>query len=56
MMAGMLVTTLLISLNIGNDLVGEHAQEFISIMHSAFTILIAGTVMALFVSYKGRKI
>lgn len=55
MMAGMLVTTLLISLHIGDDPVSVHAQEFIAIMHKAFLVLLSGTVLALLVSYKGRK-
>lgn len=56
MMSGMLITSLLMSLHIGNEPVEQHAVEFIGIMHEAFVALTLATFLAIFVSYKGRRV
>lgn len=55
MMAGMLITSLLMSLHIGNEPVEQHGPEFIGIMREAFLVLVSATLLALVISYKGRK-
>ena len=56
MVIGMLITTVLISLNLGNDPVAQHPLRFIDIMVSAFAILAALSVAALVVSILAAKI
>jgi len=47
MVGGMLITTLLITLHIGNDPVKDHPLEFIATTHTAFVILSVTAGMAL---------
>lgn len=55
MMAGMLVTSLLMSLHIGNEPVEKHAVKFMDIMHEAFIVLTIAAISAAILSYKGRR-
>jgi MFS family permease len=50
MIAGMLVTALLIALRIGNDPVEKHPLEFVGIVGTGFTILAASNALALLVA------
>lgn len=55
MMAGMLVTGLLISLEMGNDPVEQHADRFIEVMHSVYSILAVLSALALFLSWRRKS-
>jgi MFS family permease len=55
MMSGMLVTGLLISLEMGNDPVEQHADRFIVVMHSVYAILAGLSALALFLSWRRTR-
>ena len=55
MMAGMLVTNLLISIHIGNETVASHKSEFLEIMMTAYKILTCSTFLALSLSILKAK-
>jgi MFS family permease len=54
MVTGMLITTVLISLGVGNDPIDRHPNRFIAIMGNAFIILAVVSASALVVSVKAR--
>ncbi len=56
MVIGMLITTVLISLSLGNDPIAQHPLRFIGIMVSAFQVLVALSAAALVVSVLAARL